>query len=560
MESWHILLDILVLLTAALVLGTLAEQLRVSSILGYLVAGTVVGPNVIGLVRSTGNVELIAELGVALLLFTIGLEFSLRRLRRLGRVALVGGTLQVVITAAAGAIGCAVLGLSPRASLALGAMLALSSTACVVRMLVDRAALESVYGRNALAILLLQDAAVIPLMVLLVTLNQGSSPAAAAMALLRTGAAVVVLIGAFYLLFNVLVPRLMNIKRWSSNRELPILLAMVVALGSAAAAHRAGLSPAMGAFVAGLLMGESPFSVQVRADVASLRALLVTLFFASIGLLGDPIWALTHAHWVAGAVILTVTVKTVIVWGIGRMMGLGHGVSLATGLCVAQVGEFSFVLAGIAKGPQGQAGIIDDQTFRLVISTTIATLFLTPFLVAFAPRCAGWLERLTRGPAMPTADGTPVDEGAPQPRALIIGFGPAGQSLAEALMGQHATQLTVVDLNPRNAAVAQRYGLPVHMGDATHREVLEHAGIHRAAVVVLTVPDPATARHVIHQCRHLAPETPILVRARYHIHRWDLQLAGAAVIIDEEEQVGLRLAAEARRHLHGPAGGEAAYP
>jgi CPA2 family monovalent cation:H+ antiporter-2 len=312
----------------------------------------------------------------------------------------------------------------------------------------------------------------------------------------------------------------------------------------------------MGAFLAGLLMGESPFAVQIRADIAALRAVLVTLFFASIGMLGDPAWAIAHAHWVGGAVAATIVGKTCIVWALGRMLGLSHGTAIATGLCVAQIGEFSFVLAQMAARATGPGGpMIDDDTARLIITTTIATLFLTPFLVAAAPRVSGWVDACLRrrrgGPQAPgEAPAAPPPE---QPQVLLIGFGPAGQSVAEALLRQLGPRLRVIDLNPRNAAIAERYGLPVQVGDATQLEMLEHAGAERCAVIIVTIPDPEAARTVVHQCRHLAPGATIIARARYHMHRWDLELAGAATVIDEERQVGLRLAADARRHLHAAA-------
>ncbi|MHC5002896.1 MAG: cation:proton antiporter [Planctomycetota bacterium] len=552
METWTVLLDLLILLTAALVLGTVAERLRQSAVLGYLVAGTVVGPNVMGLVGTGGTVEQIAELGVALLLFTIGLEFSLTRLRRMGHVALVGGSLQVIVTMLAGAAVAGLLApaIGLRGALAVGAIVALSSTACVIRVLLDRAALDSLYGRGSIGILLIQDISVIPLIVMMVVLSGGGTPGQAAIVLLRTAALGIGLFGALYIVLNFIVPRLMNIERWASNRELPILLAIVIALGSAAAAHEASISPAMGAFVAGVLLGESPFAAQIRADVASLRTLLVTLFFASIGMLGDPAWALGNWHLVTGAVLAIVAGKTLIVWAIYRMLGQAHGLALATGLCVAQVGEFSFVLTEMAH----DGGLLSDRIFRLAVSVTLVTLFATPFLVAVAPRLGGWIEsRRTRrqaaAPEAPAAapeaaavSGPPTEEGG----VLIVGFGPAGQAVVESLHGRHAAGIEVIDLNPRNVAIARRYGVDAHVGDASHRDVLEHVGARRARAIVITIPAPDAARTIVHLCRDLAPAAKILVRARYHVRRWELQLAGAHEVVDEEEQVGRRLAARLR--------------
>ncbi|MCA9290094.1 MAG: cation:proton antiporter [Phycisphaerales bacterium] len=545
MATWNILLDILVLLTAALVLGTLAETVKQSAILGYLVAGTLVGPNVIGLVKGGGHVAGIAEIGVALLLFSIGLEFSFTRLRRLGRVALLGGSMQVVVTmGAATAVGL-LFGLSGRAALAIGAMIALSSTACVLRLLVDRTVMETIYGRHTLGILLLQDLAVIPLMLLVALLAGGDTFGAAAIGLGRTVLLGGLLVGAFILLFHVIVPRVLNLRNWARHREFPILLAIVMAFGSAYAAHTVNLSPAMGAFVAGVLLGGSPFATQIRADVGSLKTLLVTLFFASIGMLGHPAWIAAHWPTVVAVVALVTVGKMVIVAGVVRGLGYAPGTAIATGLCLAQVGEFSFVLAETARA----AGtLIGDDLFNLIVSSTIATLFLTPFFVAMAPRVGAWIEA-RRGDPPQIAAGAAHDASA-GPRIVIVGFGPAGQSVAEALYGRYRDAIDVIELNPPTAATARRMGLRVHIGDATSRDVLEHVGLARAAVLAITIPDPAATRSIVHMARLVAPDTSIVARARYHSRRWEIEFAGAHVVVDEESHVGLRVAAMTRRFLN----------
>lgn len=544
MVSWDILLDILIMLGSALLLGTLAEQLRQSAMLGYLVAGTLIGPNVLGFVQQGAHVNAIAELGVALLLFTIGLEFSFRRLRRLGRVALLGGVLQVLLTLAAGAVAAAIFGLGPRPALAIGAIVSLSSTACVLRLLVERAEIDSMYGRNVLGILLLQDVAVIPLMMLVVVLGGGSTPQLAAMLLGRTVLLAVALIGGFVLLFNFVVPRLLDIQRWSRNRELPVLLAIVLALGSAWAAHAVSLSPAIGAFVAGVLLGESPFATQIRADVGSLRTLLVTLFFASIGMLGNPAWVVAHVPEVVAMMLLAVVAKVVIVTAVLRMLGASLGVAVASGLCVAQIGEFSFVLAEVARSSEMFVG---DDVFNLVVSVTILSLFLTPFLVASAPRVGAVVGRLRRAAAPKGGDEAGEAGASEAGRIVIIGFGPAGQAVAHGLYRHHRDSMLVIELGRRSAEIAQRLDLAVQIGDATHADVLEHAGIERARVIAITIPDPAMARSIVHLCRSLAPDAAVIVRCRYHTRRWELVMAGAREVVDEEEHVGMRIAAIARR-------------
>lgn len=545
MPFWDILLDILILLGSALALGTLAEVVRQSALLGYLVAGMVVGPNVLGLVGQADHVRAIAELGVAMLLFAIGLEFSFSRLRRLWRVAALGGGLQVVGTLGVAALVAWALGVAPAGAVAIGAMVSLSSTACVLRLLVDRAAVDSLHGRNALGVLLLQDLAVIPLLLTVVALTSGTSALQATLLIGRTVLVAGVLVAAYVVVIRLLVPRLLNLEQWSRNRELPILFALVLALGSAHAAHAASLSPAIGAFVGGVLLGQSPFAPQLRADIASLRTLLVTLFFASLGMLGDPSWAAAHWHLVLGTVALVIAGKSLVTFGAMRLIGIPTGIAAATALCLAQIGEFSFVLAETARGG---SPIIGEHLFRLVVSATIATVFVTPLLVALAPRVATLVERRGRGRRLEAeGDEPPSDER--ERDIVIIGFGPAGQAVASALHARHAQRMIVLELNARTAAAARGFGLPVHLGDATHPEVLEHAGIAGARVVVITLPDASAARSIINLCRQLAPQADVISRSRYHVHRWELVMAGAREVVDEEEQVGRRLAAAARRSL-----------
>jgi len=567
---WSVLWDILVLLAMALVLGTLAERLGQSAIVGYLIAGTLVGPNVLGWISTQGELFSIAELGVALLLFSIGLEFSPGRLLKLGSIVLKTGSLQVVLTAFIGYTVSIAYGLGEQEALVVGMMVAMSSTASVLRLLTDRAEIDSQHGRTALGVLLVQDVAVVPMMLLVSIMatggNWGLIIGKLALALILAA----LVIGLFYALFNVVAPRLMLLPTWRKNRDLPVLLAVIMATGSAWATHAVGLSPAMGAFAAGVLLAVSPFAVQIRADTRPLATLMVTLFFVSIGMFGDPMWLLGHWPIVTGIVLATVVGKSLIIALLARTFGQPWRYAIASALCLAQVGEFSFVLATIAHSDAVSTALITSTTFHAMVSTTILTLLCTPYLVAAAPLVGArgeqvmlrW-QRLLR-PAAAMAGRIPRDHRARAPEEastgssagsdliVIVGFGPAGQRTAEGLMDSHREQMVAVDLNPDNIEIAQRYGLKAHLGDATQREILEHAGIYRARVFVVTVPDHTTTRHLIHLVRDLAPDAFIVVRCRYHVLHWELLNAGAHEVVDEEDQLGRRLAAQVRKHVGTP--------
>ncbi len=546
MDIWTALLDILILLLAAMALGGIFDRLKQSPLLGYLLAGTLLGPNALNLLPSHEAVASIAELGVALLLFTIGLEFSWRKLRSVGPIALGGGTLQVVLTGAITTVLCITLGLNASASLAIGAAVALSSTAAVIRLLSGRAELDSMHGRDALGILLLQDIAVVPIMLMVAILSGGSGPSQVGWAIGRAIGLGILLVVALYLLLNFILPHLLNARTAARDRDIPILLAIATAIGAAWVSHALGFSPVLGAFLAGMLLAESPYATQIRADIVPLRTLFVTLFFSSIGMLANPAWAAENWYLLLGVVAAVVVGKTAITTGIVRLFRYPLGQALATGLVLAQVGEFSLVVASLAQ--QGQ--LIGPQMFNLIVAALVVTLFVTPYLVAAAPRLALVVGR--RSTTCETVSGGRGGQNVSEVLSghiVIIGFGPAGQRVAEAVMGDPELKIVVVEMTPGTADAALAYELDTYIGDATREEVLERAHVDTAVAVVVTLPDPTTARLVVQRVRALAPKAFIVVRARYHVHRWQLDVAGAHAVVDEEDQVGASIAADVLAHI-----------
>lgn len=554
MDLWTILLNVLILLSAAMLLGALMDRLKQSPILGYLIAGTILGPNAFKLMPSPDAVEGISELGVALLLFTIGLEFSWRRLRKMGAIALGGGTLQIIATITITALICMAWDMPPNTAIVIGAIAALSSTACVLRILATRAEIESIHGRNALGILLMQDIAVVPLVLIVAVLGtSGGDPTQTTLPILhiavqlgRAFAIALLMVAALFIILNYIVPRLLNTQTIMRNRDLPVLLAMVTAVGAALLSHKLGLSAGLGAFIAGILLAESPFATQVRADVAPLRTLFVTLFFSSIGMLANPIWIYQNAPLVAATVLAIVVGKTVITATVARLFRVPLGPAVATALCLAQVGEFSFVLATSAH----QSNLVDDFIFDLLVASTIATLFLTPYLVALAPKLARVVANLSlkrdSKNATPNSSSQPIHAN----HIIIVGFGPAGQRIAESLLKRENTSVFVIEQNTVAAAIARQYGFEALIGDATRAEVLERVHVATASIVAVTLPEPDSARQVIAQVRSLSPKASIVARARYHVYQLELVFAGAHVVIDEEREVGKRMAASIRKMIH----------
>lgn len=544
---WSVLLDILTVLVVAVLFGALCERLRQSAIVGYLLAGTLVGPHALNLIANEQVVSVLAELGVAMLLFSIGLQFSWRRLRSLGATSAIIGVLQIIVTIALVAAVAVLTGQPIALAVTLGAIVALSSTTVVLRILARRAELDSVHGRKALAVLLLQDVAVVPLVLMITILRGGESHASPFWLIGQELFGAAVLIVGYGLVNWVLLPRLLASDVIARNRELPVIFAIITALSAIWISHTLHLSPALGAFIAGALLGESPVATQIRADVGVLRVLFATLFFSSVGMLADPAWAMANAPLVIAVVAAIMLGKAMILWGIGAAMGVSHRQAVTTGICLAQVGEFSFVLAQVASSNGGQ---LKPDGFALVVSVTVVTLMLSPLLISQATYIGQIVERglrslrLARGP-MPSSE--PASHRGYENHIILVGFGPAGQQVANALR-EHAP-IVVIELNPRSAAKASNDGLPVLLADATSADVLEHLNIRDACAVVVTLPDHRAAVHVIRQVRAISPGTPIIARARYQQYVPELENAGADSLVNEEVWVGKRLGVKVRRTL-----------
>jgi len=520
------------LLGSAFLLGALAQRLRQSPIVGYLLAGTIVGP----LLFNAEAVNQTAELGVSLLLFSIGLEFSFERLRKMGAIAFGGGAIQVAGTLLLVAAALAVPRGLPEA-LTIGAIVALSSTAVVMRVLVDRAEIDSVRGRTCLGILLLQDIAIVPLVLMVGLFSPAASESGLGLHLLKVTAGVVGLFVGFYLLCFQIIPLLLSVKGVFASRELTVLMSIVVGLGAAWSAHAIGISPALGAFVAGMLLGESPYATQVRADIGALRTMMVTLFFASMGMLAKPLWFIANAHWVLSAAGLIFVFKTAIVYTACRLFGLDRRHSLATGISLGQIGEFSFVLSATALS----AGVLGPYAFDLAVSVIILLMFTAPYMVSLAfPLADRLLSLLAKQPPVPEAK-HPADGGSPGGHVLVVGFGPAGREVVRAVK-ERQQRFVVIDINPQSRQAARQMGVELHLGDAGREEVLMHAGLSSACMAVVTLPDPTAAVRVVQVLRRERPELVIAARCRYNRHLKEFENAGADIIVDEESLMGQTLA------------------
>lgn len=533
--------ELVALFAAGVALTWLCHRLRIVPIVGFLAAGVLIGPHAAGIVTDVELISAAAEVGVILLLFTIGVEFHLEKLARIRRVILVGGGLQVTLTVAAVAGLLALLGVAPAAGIYTGFLVALSSTVIVLKLLDDRGRTDGPSGRLALGTLIFQDLAVV-LMVLLVPVLAGGATSAAEVGwvLVRAAAMVAVVLT----LARKIVPAVLDRIAATRDDELFLLAVVVICLGTAWLADLAGVSLALGAFLAGLVVSESRFREHAVGEILPLRTVFNAVFFVSVGMLLDPRVFLEHPAAVAGAAAGVLLLKTAVTTGAVRALGYPLRLALPVGLMLAQVGEFSLVLAragseaGLTPAGAGEAG---EQVF---LAVAVLLMAATPFLMR-----AGFRLLEPRAPS-----GDPSGEetlAGPSDHVIIGGFGRTGRWLARSLEWLRVPY-RVVDLNPVSVEEARTRGVPIAFGDLARPRTLREAGIARARLLVLALNDAEATEAAVRMARRERPDLPILVRTRYLVEADALREAGATEVVGEELEAASRLVERALRLTGAP--------
>jgi CPA2 family monovalent cation:H+ antiporter-2 len=543
-----VVLDITIILVLAVGAALVAHRFEFPSSIGLLVAGVLAGPDALGLIRNAEEIELLAEIGVVLLLFVIGLEFSLADLRHLRRQFLVGGSLQFLGTAAV--IGAATLlrGFSLSQSVYLGFVVALSSTAIVLKMLQDRAELDAPHGRTALSMLIYQDIAVVPVMLMapLFVGELGGSAATAVLGLAGRVAAV----GAFaYVAYRWAVPWLLRRITATRSSEAFLLGVFAMVLGIALFTQSLGLSLALGAFIAGLLISESPYSNQAVAAILPFRDVFMSLFFISIGLLLDVGYLLDNPLRLALLTLGILTIKPLLGAIAALVVGVPLRSAILTGLAIAQIGEFSLV--AISAGVD--VGLFGEAVFQTVLDTAVLSMLLTPVIFAAAPRWADALSRTPLARLERTGFASARVDAAHSysDHVLIAGYGWVGSNLARAarLTG---VPYTIVEFDAATVREATQAGEPIHFGDATQETVLRHIDADKARAIVVTIDDPPGARRVVDLARRIAPDAFILVRSRYLREVEPLKRLGADEVIADELEASIEVFARVLSRMMVP--------
>jgi CPA2 family monovalent cation:H+ antiporter-2 len=553
LDPWTILFDLIVLLAVAMVLGVLAERLKQSAVVGYMLAG-VLAANFGGALSDTENINVLADLGVILLMFTIGLEFNWSRLKRLGLTALSSGAMQIGLTILV-AMGIGMLLLpweikigevvSPswKAAFAIGAALAMSSTAVVLPVLQKRAEADSVHGRFALGVLLVQDLAVVPMVLIVGALGvaaDGSSSSGVDILLgtIKGFGVVGLFVLGFYLFSMFVLPWLVKVAVPSRNRDVLTLFAFLMALGSAWLAQQVGISPALGALLAAIFLGESIIAPQLRGDVNPLKTVFITLFFSAIGMYLDVHWLIENVWLVLLLTGLIVLIKPTVVTIVALVMKLTPRSAVAAGCSMAQVGIFSFVIAQIAL----KGGIIKELHFNLVVAATVITLFLTPYTVQLGRPLGSRFDSFLRkrGWSRARIGQEPAAKALAKGHIVVVGYGPAGREVVETARSQ-SLPVVVLDLNPKSVIEARKLGLEAFVGDASQPAILKLARINDSSALVITLPDHRLTTAIIVEARDQCHDVKIIARSRYHRYFNLLEGAGANIVVDEERHVGRRL-------------------
>ena len=538
---------ILILLGASVLSVIVFRLLALPPILGYLLVGTLVGPHALNLVSGTADVQHLAEFGIVFLMFSIGLEFSLPKLFAMKRIVFGLGSLQVLATMAAVAAMAIATGLSWQAGVALGGVLAMSSTAVLTKLLSERLELDAPHGREVFGVLLFQDLAVVPLLILIPAFSETPEKMAIMMG--------VALLKAAALLAVVLHFGKRVLSRWffvvarGKSAELFMLNVLLVTLGLAWLTELAGLSLALGAFVAGMLISETEYRYQVEEDIKPFRDVLMGLFFVTVGMMLDLSLVLSKLPYVLALLGTLLGVKFVLVWGASRLFGSAAGPAMRSGLWLCAGGEFGLVLLSLVT----QYALAPAPVVQAVLAALVISMLLAPIIVQHSDRlvmrfaASEWMLRsmqVTQLASRTLRTGKHV---------VICGFGRNGQQLAR-FIGHEGVSYVALDLDPERVREAAAAGENVVYGDASRRETLVAAGLGRASVMVITFADSRAAERVLEHARAITPALPVVVRTLDEKDYDALQRAGAAEVVPETLESAMMLASQALIHAGVPIG------
>ncbi|MBC7789131.1 MAG: cation:proton antiporter [Anaerolineae bacterium] len=529
--------DLLTLFGLGVAVVLIMSRIGLPPIVGFLLTGVLCGPYGFGLISNVRDVEGLAEIGVVLLLFTVGIEFSVQQLVRMRTFLLLGGGLHVTLSLGVTFLLARIAGQPWNVSVFLGLLVALSSTAIVLRLFTDRGEIDTPHGQATIGILIFQDLCIVP-MVLLTPFLSGETSSLGEIAIIV--AKILLFAVAAVLAARYVFPWFLHQVVRTRKREVFLLAIILLCLGTAWVSAQIGLSLALGAFIAGLVISESDYSHQALGEILPLREVFNSLFFLSIGMLFNVRTVLESPLLVLGVFATVVLVKAAV--GIGVCFGLGQSlrVAIVAGLALAQIGEFSFVLSKVGL----ETGLLDERLNQLFLAVAVGTMTASPALIALGPRLAALLEsrlpaRFVSGrrllPSMESHRNTRLED-----HVIIVGYGLNGRNLARVL-GRSSIPFAVIEMNPDAVRSERKRGRSIIYGDATRPEILEHAGILRARVLVIAISDAAATRSAVALARRLNDRAHIIVRSRYLYEMEPLVVLGTNEVISEEYETSIEI-------------------
>ena len=537
MYHFTIIRDIVVILLVSVPIIFIFKKLNIPSIVGFLIAGMIIGPHGLQLISQIDEINLMAEVGVILLLFTIGLEVQLEKLLQMKKFLLVSGGLQILFTIIFSTVLFSLFNLPFNQSIFLSMLVSLSSTAIVLKILSDKQQLEAPHGRISLSILIFQDLAIVPMFLLLPVLSSGSklSIMEILLQLIYAFGAVAIII----ILAKFLMPKILFQLAKLRMREVFTIGVVLLLLGTAYLTHWLGLSFALGAFIAGLILSESDFSHQVASEVLPFKDLFNSIFFISIGLLLNFNFLLSYPFILIGIAAGIIFLKSLIIIGIVKLMRYPLRTAILTGLGLAQIGEFSFILS--------QAGLnynlIGNEFYNAFLASSIFTMLLTPFLFQLSPLIAGGLGSIESSKK--------IEPGGLSNHVIIAGFGLNGRNLARVLK-ETGIHYIVIELNPETVKKEKSKGENIIYGDITKEQILNQANIKKANTIVFAISDPVSLRRGLNLAKNLNPSIYSIVRTRFASDIDDLISLGADEAIPEEFETSIQIFSIVLKRFHVP--------
>jgi CPA2 family monovalent cation:H+ antiporter-2 len=535
--------NILIVFAVALLVGMVFNRIKVPPLVAFILTGAIVGPYGFSIIRGQDQVASLAELGIILLLFTIGLEFSFKDLWKIRSVAIVGGALQLALSFVFFCSLAIFMKLSVNQAILMGFLFSLSSTAIVLKLLHERGEMDSPHGSIALGILIFQDLMAIPMIMAIPFLasipRQGAIPLLSADSLLQLVVNDLVIVLILVTLAKWVIPRVMYEIAKTRNQELFLLVVILTCFGVAWMVTFTGISLAIGALLAGLIISGSEYSHQAASIVLPFRDIFTSFFFISVGMLVDIRFLVANLWLVLFLILIAIIAKALLATAAPLALGYPLTTAIMSGLALAQVGEFSFIIAQSGFS----SGILPAEIYQMFLIVALMTMAATPFVIGIGPPLAGWLckmpvlARVVQGTCSMDENGTCVRK---SDHLVIIGYGVTGRNLARTA-SQAGILYNIIELNPDLVMAARKEGESVVFGDATAEGVLTHAGVPGARIAVVAINDPVATRRIVGFCRHLNPSLTIIVRTRYISEVGALHDAGADEVIAEEFETSVEI-------------------